>query len=332
MYGTRDLAVRASFCGPVTPEPSPVCVNADEPVGDAMNRRPGINGPIQFYPPLTLADMSTGVMSPAPDCTDCDPIAPGTIDCGTIPTSVCTPLPAIQPTSSLACLCVPEQLTWSNPQLVEDAMGLMSAAQARANEEKRLAAIRAQSTVYTFTEPLGHSRGTLQAIYQILALLDCGRETSLGDSWNILIPKASSYASMADAANAANINLDNLLERVVDRLNARVIEYIDHDPDSPNPAPMCVGPVGVAGALPNFYQTPSLYLFQRETFIEAEFGVAEWGVDATDRELVKKGCRQMIRRWWSIPPTKVGCGKSIVVDFTKVCVSGAGPENVAVAC
>lgn len=332
--GRRDLSVTAAICAPPEPVDAPACTNDSEPVGDSLRTFPIRNGQIQVYAPLSLADIGDTLTIPAPDCEgDCGTAAPN-VNCGTV--TSCDPLPAVAVEPMSACLCIPESYMWGNETRVEDAIRLTYQALAAAKEAWRLSWIRSQSFVRTFTAPYGHSLGTKQAILQVLSRLDYDRTVMPGGSWVVAVPRGANYAVMADQANANGINADGMLEDIVRTLgNVRLVEYLDWDGDAPGAAPEgFVGALGNAGsaALEDFHQNPSFYIYHEDKFLHGTLGRSEWGIDATDRELLTKGCRQLIVREWNMRPVAFGCQPSVVVDFDTACVSGARPDTIAPFC
>lgn len=338
--GINDIT--AAVCGPVQPiAVIPECFRSGEPMGATFTTAPTSFGQIQIYEPQGLGTPA-GIDLDAASCVDCDETPADPIDC--LQADCILPGAPVGPKPYLACLCVDEELAFSNPIVLQHHLRRLTAFWDQQKELRRMERVRAQSYVRRFTAPYGSAAGVHQAIAQVKsAIMADPRFTGEFSNYIAFIPGGHSMFStvMADIGNrfsgSANLG-DDVLAGLQELGVGQVVMGLDHEVNSSTAG--FTAPTGFTGALGNggaadleeFTQFGTIYLYRREDFLVASPFDIQIGLDTREKSEIPNGCMKLYRREYWIEPLKFGCNPSVVLDFSGLCASGSGPDRQTPIC
>lgn len=337
--------------GPVQPVMDiPFCYSGGRPLQDSgfiANFPSYENGQIQLYDCHELPQFPD-LIQDASKCEDTGPDegcgACGDYECAgyqcIVPGEPYTPEPYIQ------CMCLPEELEFMNPLILERALEDFAIGTDVAWELKWLKQLRELSLIRTVAPEVGHGgfNQIIRAILNVKSRLAIDPRCSGGlQDYGAFIPggEAMFCATMADRLSrvlGCACPGEDLLEMITGpRFNIPVTFGLDQDPDGPAAAagftsvwddtklntPMPLEPMVTAG---------EIMLIPRDTFITASPMSVEMGFEQRTKCEVGSGCVKMLRREWWFPVIPMGCRDSIVLEFPELCTSGTGPDLTAAEC
>lgn len=347
--GSKPADKRSSFTaalnckGPAQPVMDiPFCYTAGRPLFDSglVSAFPSVHGQIQIYDVRRLPERPEGILEDAADCEDC----------GTCPDVVCArheciqPLPPIEPSRYMTCMCVPESLQFSNPIVLERALEEFAIWNDIAYELDWLKQIRDLSVVRTIDGSVGpHGANSVvgRSMYQLKSrmAIDVRRNCGGLNNYDVFIPggEALFCSTMMDRMSrvlGCACPGEDILALIEEMTSGRVIFGLDQDPDGPQIAEGYTttwfdGPepaLGKPAPLEPAVDAGEMLLIPRDSLATASPMSSEIGMGERDRCTHAGGCMKMQRAEWWFPIFKVGSRHPVLLEFTNLDNGGSGPD------
>lgn len=311
-----------------------------------------VNGQIQVYDCHTLPDFP-GLLQEGANCEPAevdangDPV-PGTGGCDSCGDYDCASYECIQPgpihtpKPIVTCMCVPEDLTFGNPLILERALEDFSIANDRAYELRWLQQLRDLALKRTVDGSVSAAHGGwstfLRSVLQLKSrfALDTRAAGGLQD-YEMFVPggEAMFCSTMADKLSRVLDNSapgEDVLQVIQSRFGISPTFGLDQDPNGAQVAEgftapwLSTDPADAPSPLEEMVNAGTVYFVPRDTLFTASPLSIEIGMETRDKCEVGSGCLKMIRREWWFDLIPIGCRKVIAVDFTNMDYCGSGPD------
>lgn len=276
--------------------------------------------------------------NPVPGTGGCDSC--GDYDCASY--KCIEPGPKYTPKPIITCMCVPEDLTFGNPLILERALEDFAIANDRAYELRWLQQLRDHALKRTVDGSVAAEHGGwstfLRSILQLKSrfALDTRAAGGLQD-YEMFVPggEALFCSTMADKLSRILDNStpgEDILQTVQSRFGISPTFGLDQDPNGAQVAEgfvdpwLSTDPTDDPIPLEEMVNAGTVYFVPRDTLFTASPLSIEIGMETRDKCEVGSGCLKMIRREWWFDLIKIGCREVIAVDFTNMGYCGSGPD------
>jgi hypothetical protein len=299
------------------------------------------NGQIQVYDCHELPEFPNLLQ----DADVCEPDGSTCADCGSYECAgygCIKPGDPYTPDAYIQCMCVPEELQFSHPLVLERALADFAVASDKAWELKWLSQLRELSILRTIDGAAAPEHGgfntilrTFMAAKSRLAL--DGRSSGGLSDYEAFIPggEAVFCAAMADKMSrvlGCECPGEDILQMIQDKFDVPINFGLDQDPNGAQVAEG-ITEVWANGSAVNDPQpmedivnAGTVYMIPRDTLVTASPLSYQYGFETRTKCETGSGCMKLLRREWWFDLIKIGCRTPIAFDFKALGTCGTGPD------